>query len=168
MTSIQNPISAFPGKFGTVIDFQSHIASAASRQKASIPVNNHRSVWIQNLLDRFNDITSLPLGWDGYSGKPVSFTNAVFAANILEATCIPEVSAPSLVPGSDGTLQIEWHEGGYDIEIDVLGPQKVVAYRYVHETGIEEVLEVRNDFAIVSGWVSDLYAAQSTDQSLIA
>ncbi len=108
------------------------------------------------LEDRFNELTSLTAGWDGYDAGPVSFTCAKFAASILERLCNSDVPAPSLVPGSDGTLQIEWHRNQYDIDIDVLGPNNVVAIRFDHEINEEEVVELKNDFTPIAGWIDEL------------
>jgi hypothetical protein len=61
-----------------------------------------------------------------------------------------------LVPGSDGTLQIEWHRNQYDIEIDVLDVHDVVATRLDRLTGEEEVIELQTDFAPIAKWVEEL------------
>jgi len=134
----------------------SRIVSNAAFTNYRVRVPPHQSVWMRVLQDRFDELSSLPQGWDGYYGSPVSFTCASFAANMLERLCQENVSAPSLVPGSDGTLQIEWHENQYDIEIDVLGPQIIVATRYDHMTDTEVVLELESDFTPIDGWISDL------------
>jgi hypothetical protein len=111
---------------------------------------------MQNLKDRFDALTSLPRGWDGYNGSPVSFTCASFAANLLERIYNAGAPEPSLVPGGDGTLQIEWHKNQFDIEIDVLGAYNVVASRYDHRSGEEEVVELASDFTILAQWVEEL------------
>ncbi len=122
--------------------------------KVRIP--SHGSSWMRELESRFNELTSLEVGWDGYAGRPVSFTCAVFAANLLEQICIENVSAPSLVPGSDGTLQIEWHKNQYDIEIDILGAHNVVATRFDLTTEQEETVDLQSDFSVLADWISNL------------
>jgi len=119
-------------------------------------VTAYNSVWCRNLEARFNELTSLPRGWDGYNGIPVSFTCARFAANLLERIFIDGVSEPSLVPGCDGTLQIEWHKNLFDIEIDVLGANNVIAMRFDHQTSREETLELQNDFSVLVTWIEEL------------
>ena len=120
-------------------------------------VNGDRSNWNNTLKQRFDELTALPEGWDGYRGRPVSFACAQFAALVLERLCLSRVPAPALVPGSDGTVQIEWHLNGYDVELDVLGANRVVAYRYEIDTAIEEEIELENDFTVVMEWLHDLY-----------
>ncbi|MEH6808618.1 MAG: hypothetical protein V7651_07170 [Hyphomonas oceanitis] len=129
-------------------------AGGFSRQRLLISPDN--SAWYNALNAKFDELTSLQRGWDGYSGLPVSFSCAKFAANILNRLCVDNICPPSLVPGSDGTLQIEWHMNQYDVEIDVLGAQNVVATRYDLLSEIEETVELQNDFTIISSWIDDL------------
>lgn len=136
--------------------------------KDGVRIFSHGSSWVKELESRFNELTSLEIGWDGYAGRPVSFTCAVFAANLLERICIENVSVPSLVPGSDGTLQIEWHENQYDIEIDILGAHNVVATRFDLTTEQEETFNLQSDFSVLADWVSDLAVERDLPQQEIA
>lgn len=121
-----------------------------------IRVEGDRSDWNASLSKRFDDLCALRKGWDGYRGQPVSFACARFAATILEHLYTDGLPAPSLVPGSDGTLQIEWHRSQYDIELDVLAPNKVVAYRYDHLIDQEDEFDIANDFTIVNRWLREM------------
>jgi len=125
-------------------------------QKRRALISYHASSWNQALASRFDHLTALPAGWDGYAGRPVSFSCAVFAANILEHLCNPKLPPPYLVPGSDGTIQIEWHIHRVDIEIDVLGPNEVVASRFVADTGADERFNLSKDFSPLVRWIDDL------------
>jgi len=114
------------------------------------------SSWAATIEDRLTELTSLPVGWDGYSGLPVSFPVAYFVANMLERLCEDTVPAPSLVPGSDGSLQVEWHRNKFDVELDVLDAQNVIATRVNLMTEEEEVIEIQNDFSEIVPWISAL------------
>jgi hypothetical protein len=105
---------------------------------------------------RLNELTALTHGWDGYQGVPVSWNCATFAANLLERIYVAGLSAPSLVPGSDGTIQIEWHKNDYDIEIDILGANKVIATKYDHRSDAEDVLDLDNDITAIVNWIKEL------------
>jgi hypothetical protein len=107
-------------------------------------------------VDKLNELTSLPVGWDGYQGQPVSFTCADFAARVLDSLCHDDVPAPSLVPGADGTLQVEWHCHGFDIELDVLDAGSIEAYRRNVETGEEESIQVGVDFSEIFTWIEEM------------
>lgn len=121
-----------------------------------VRISQTNSPWMNTLEERFNSLVSLPIGWDGYQGRPVSFSCAQFAAQIVESLFNKSVSAPSIVPGSDGSLQIEWHVNGYDIELDVLAPLRVSAFRYDHSTGNEEEVDVEDDFTQIAEWIANL------------
>jgi hypothetical protein len=117
--------------------------------------------WVVQLADRFDELTSLRRGWDGYAGIPVSFSCAQFAANLLDRLFDAEVGAPQLVPGSDGTIQIEWHENNFDIEVDILAPYHVVAFRYDLLADQEIEIELDTDFTALAGWISELKVDRS-------
>lgn len=134
------------------------VVSSLRVPRARVRVANPRSEWVKELEERFDDLTSLPRGWDGYAGLPVSFTCAQFAANLIERLCIDSLPAPQLVPMPDGTLRLEWHMNEFDVEIDVLGPYDVFAYRADLLNDREDELEIQTDFTELSDWVSDLAA----------
>ncbi len=132
--------------------------SSLSVRRVRVRVANTRSAWVKELEDRFDELTSLPRGWDGYAGAPVSFNCAQFAANLIERLCINTLPAPQLVPMPDGTIRLEWHMNEFDLEIDVLGPYNVLAYRADLLTDEEEEIEIQTDFSELSEWVSKLAA----------
>ena len=131
-----------------------------------VRVQSPNSVWIQDLKERFNELTSLPRGWDGYDGRPVAFDCAQFAAHLIESLFLRTVRAPQLVPGADGTLQIEWHMNGFDVEIDVLAPYSIVATRFDHVTDVEEEIEIQTDFSELAVWIEALGAQRGGLQQI--
>jgi hypothetical protein len=155
----ENEMSEVISAFQTGMPTQRGLDQMRGRVPATsyrVVVQENRSHWYQALQGRFNELVKLPRGWDGYAGQPVSWDCVSFAAKILERFCKDDLSPPSLVPGGDGTLQIEWHKNNYDVELDVLGPNEVVATRYDRVAGVEEVLELQNDFTQVQDWIDAL------------
>ncbi len=115
---------------------RSQANSVFSANVVSIPTASARLVvfepnhdWRTAVMKRLEQLVRLDLGWDGYSGQPVSLENAAFALRVLEAVCGPDASPPQLVPGSSGDLQIEWHTLKGDIELHVIAPNRVHAWR---------------------------------------
>ena len=97
MTNVNSDATAFQRRsIFTVID-----GGGAGQTNAfqSLDVVGNCSSWVRALESRFEEVTALSSGWDGYAGKPVSFGCATFAANLLEAICIDSLPAPQLVPG---------------------------------------------------------------------
>lgn len=68
------------------------------------------------LAQRIDDLTQLEVNWDSYNGIPVTKETAIKAKTWLNY--LPDHNW-SIVPGSDGSLQIEMAEQGYEIEINI-------------------------------------------------
>lgn len=130
--------------------------SSVTVQDIKFYVPRPRSVWFSELKHRFDELTALPRGWDGYAGRPVSFQCAQFTAHLIERLFVEGVPAPQLVPGGDGTVQFEWHRNQYDVEIDVLAPYEVLAVRRDLRNNQTVELELQTDFAPLGNWISDL------------
>jgi hypothetical protein len=121
-------------------------------------------VWGQDVRKRLEELIRLPVGWDGYSGVPVSLENAMFAWRMLEAVLGVAAASPQVVPGSSGDLQIEWHTLSGDVELHVQGPNRVHAWRRMADAVDDgEELKLTNDFATVAVWLKEI-----TEPSLAA
>lgn len=75
------------------------------------------SPWYGAALDQISGLTALAHGWNGYDAREVKADMAIDAAKFLTRVAFPGIAAPSIVPLSDGGVQVEWHRGGLDIEI---------------------------------------------------
>lgn len=125
--------------------------------KTRILITDKKSDWTEEVTDRLETLIRLPVGWDGYRGKPTSFVNANFALQMLNNICGLETRAPQIVPGVAGDVQVEWHSLKGDIELHVKGPNNVHAWRAV--TGGDpdgEDLDLTVDFSIVAQWVKEI------------
>lgn len=111
-------------------------------------------VWFDAIKSRLEYLVRLKIGWDGYTGLPVNFDNAIFAVKMLENICAAETPAPQIVPGTNGDLQIEWHTLNGDIELHVKAPNNVLAW-ISEENGEDDGVELQltNDFTVVASWV---------------
>lgn len=138
---------------GEVVPF----SSATGR----VRVTGSASPWPKALESRLNEITALPKGWNGYRSVPVSFTCAAFAALLIERLYDASIPPPALVPGADGTLQIEWHRNQYDIEVDILEPYKVFAARYDCLSGDFTEIALSDDFTVLANWLKDMKALRA-------
>ncbi|HEX4157566.1 MAG TPA: hypothetical protein VHY79_03760 [Rhizomicrobium sp.] len=120
-------------------------------------MNDTSSLWARQLEARLECLIQLRRGWDGYQAGPVTFTNAVFALNMLDRLYSASIPPPDLVPGYSGDLQAEWHIGNVDIELHVKGPNEVIAWRETPETGEDgEEISLTNDFTAVGEWIKQL------------
>lgn len=84
-----------------------------------------RDLWHQGnptidivLRDRAEELKSLPEGWDSYNGERIDPATADRAVELALAVAplFPSYQ-PQLVPSSDGTVQVEWHADGWNVEM---------------------------------------------------
>ncbi len=135
----------------------------AARVRITDPIR----LWRDAVVSRLNELVSLKRGWDGYMAEPVTFENANFALRMLEASCGVEAPVPQIVPGVAGDLQVEWHIGHTDVELDILGPNDVHAWICGEHTGPDgQEVKLTNDFTIVAKWIRELL--DSSNASSIA
>ena len=76
-----------------------------------------------------NRLLALPERWDGFRARPVTETAAKGAMTALFEVAHDGSLSPQVVPLVDGGVQLEWHAGGYslEIEIDALGTRHYFA-----------------------------------------
>lgn len=96
--------------------------------------------WIRSVADRVEYLRSLRRGWDGYVSAPIQTDSLYFALSILNSVMQSHTPPPFIAPVSGGGLQIEWHEGGLDIELFI--PQPLRAELYVEYSDGREPLEL--------------------------
>ena len=155
MKSLRQVNAAFQDDLPNFMSPDSKTSSLQNRRTwARVPTLQSR--WMFDLQERFDELTSLPVGWDGYIGRPVTFSCAFFAANLIERLYVVGVPPPQLVPGGDGTIQLEWHRNKFDVEIDVLAPCEITAIRRDLRTELVEELELQTDFTALTSWIADL------------
>jgi hypothetical protein len=78
-------------------------------------------LWMRQLAANAKRLEDLKAGWDGPGSVPVS-SNALFLATYYTRSALDQfqnVSAPHLVPGGDGSIQIEWHSKQGELELDI-------------------------------------------------
>ena len=76
--------------------------------------------WFYPTLSCFQQLGQMPEGWDSYGADVISDEAIVGAAEVLAQLQLPFGAAPpSVVPGSSGSVQLEWHQAGADVEIHI-------------------------------------------------
>lgn len=73
--------------------------------------------WIEKVATRFAELLTLPTDWDGHGGGSVAARNVEAAGRFLARVMAASTPAPAIVPTSSGGLQLEWHRGGFDVEL---------------------------------------------------
>ena len=132
--------------------------SAFSSRQVRCPAG----LWVEKSQGKLEQLIQLPKGWDGYDAVSVSFQNAAFALNVLSVICSDESPPPQIVPGVAGDLQLEWHLNSGSIELHIIGPNKVQAWReLLTDDNVEEELQLTTEFSKVADWLADLMEVES-------
>ena len=118
--------------------------------------SSEKENWLGELNDRLSELHSLPKGWDGYGGVPTTDSCLEFTKSILKRIYVQDLRAPYLFPGSDGSIQIEWHMEGLELEIHVLNDNRAFASRFERDTKEIIEIEVTDDFRQLDQWLSEL------------
>lgn len=72
--------------------------------------------WLASVHRELHDLTKIPRDWDTYDGVAVTDSAFEGAASFIATVSNPTTHQPSVVPTSEGGVQVEWHTGGYDVE----------------------------------------------------
>jgi hypothetical protein len=70
------------------------------------------------VVNRLNELVSLPANWDSYGGQPVTVTAAVAALRLLVDVHWPG-RLPSVAPTASGGVQLEWGDGDDGVEVNI-------------------------------------------------
>jgi hypothetical protein len=96
--------------------------------------------WLPTAFVKLGSLLRLAPDWDSYGALAISGGTIRKTLDFLMHAIPEHVSQPAIVPTPAGGIQLEWHEGGIDIEIELL-PDAILC---VAEAGGGEVeFEVR-------------------------
>lgn len=112
------------GRLGAVLQLADPKIESAGRASQVDP-------WVEDTIDRLGELAELAPGWDGHGGDTPQPAYIIEAITFLATVMRPETPAPSIVPTSDGGLQLEWHRAGLDVEI-LFSPEEDNPL-YIHE-----------------------------------
>ena len=78
---------------------------------------------------RLRELEALETGWDGHDGKPITEAALKAVGMFLEH--------PFIGPLSYGGLQIEWHQDGWEVEVEFDDQGEIIDIQSAH-VGQEE------------------------------
>jgi hypothetical protein len=95
------------------------------------------AAWFNTTVAGVFRALALRRGWDTYNARPVAYASVQDALSFLAQTIEPTTAPPAVVPLADGGVQMEWHQGGLDVEIAFSPNEEPEMYVADHETGTE-------------------------------
>ena len=106
------------------------------------------------IVARLEGLQALETNWDGYNGRATKPAIARFASDVLGKVMDKNTPEPFLAPGGDGTVQAEWHIGGYTVELHFISGKQIDANRKNNDTGKWETATVSADnLSKIAEWV---------------
>lgn len=75
--------------------------------------------WLRTVLSEFERLTSLEADWDGYGAPVIQPSLIIHTLNFLEATALESGPAPAIVATGRGSIQLEWHRRGHEIDVEI-------------------------------------------------
>lgn len=75
--------------------------------------------WVRDVVPQLGRLLDLGVNWSGAPSAPIEPRLAESAVNDVLAHVLPDDGAaiPQVVPCVDGGIQLEWHRGGWDVEV---------------------------------------------------
>lgn len=114
--------------------------------------------WLPPTVEKLAQLLSLGANWDSHGARPIDPQLPLAALRLLASVIRNGSPPPEVVPTSRGTIQLEWHRDGVDLEIDVRSPD---VYRVCYESSTDSwQRELKADVSPVAAVI-----AQLTDQS---
>ena len=76
--------------------------------------------WMDVTVSRLESLARLSEDWDSYGASRVESSRIQQAYNLLQSTMDEDTPAPILVPTPEGSIQMEWHTLGIELEVSLL------------------------------------------------
>ena len=132
------------------------IAPPLRQVEIRIVIAGEAPPWFGAVAARISEILDLPPNWDSYGGHEIDPDCIRAALWLLFRIMRDDTPAPSVVPTSTGSVQLEWHESGLDVEIEVVGPYRYEALYANRHTGAEWERTIEFDLRVLSARVGEL------------
>lgn len=125
----------------------------------SIPVNQpavSRSTtgsapeWSMEFGRRASELLQLGTDWDGRQSAGPRLDALTFAYSLLSEAMAPTTVAPSVIPMSNGGVQLVWNGNQADVEVDVIQPNVASVYVFDHASGAETEWLLTTEFSQLS------------------
>ncbi|MES2119796.1 MAG: hypothetical protein V4513_04380 [Pseudomonadota bacterium] len=78
--------------------------------------------WQLEADERLADLMMLRRGWNGPQSGPVGIGMISYIRALLQSVMKRDTPLPAFVPAHGGSVQLEWHQSGLDIELMVFRP----------------------------------------------
>jgi hypothetical protein len=114
--------------------------------------------WLSPSVDKLSQLLTLAPNWDSYGAQALDPQHALAALCLLGRVMHNDSPPPSVVPTSRGSVQLEWHTNGVDLEISVLAPNEFhVQYESAEESWERNLI---SDLSLLRSVISQFSTVQ--------
>ena len=112
-------------------------------------------VWLSPAIARLNALLRLPQNWNSYGSLPITPATVRRAVQFIARAFPLQAPAPAIVPTPGGGIQLEWHQDGLDLEIELL-PDGIECSAGDRDEVVEFPLETQLDLLRLRVYLSRL------------
>ncbi|MCL4850147.1 MAG: hypothetical protein KJZ78_02055 [Bryobacteraceae bacterium] len=131
-------------------------ARPESRRSKAYTAEAPFPAWLKPTIQVLTDLLQLPQNWDGYGASQVREQIAQQALLMLIEVMENDAPPPSIVPLSDGGVQVEWHRRGKNLEIEFPADEAPSFYYYEDESGVESEGQVSWNYEKIQAYIAAL------------
>jgi len=106
-------------------------------------------VWVAPTVQGLKELLDLPSDWNSYGARAVAPSHVDAALQVLSRIMRHDTPAPAVVPTNRGGVQLEWHTGGIDLEIETFSTQRLLVSFEDATTGTEWEKEIDGDLTLL-------------------
>jgi hypothetical protein len=106
------------------------------KRTMTITLTGEAPGWLDPTIQTMQRLAHLPGNWSSYGNCLIEDIAIIRAAEVLAEVLDADGLAPSIVPTSQGGVQLEWHRNGDDVEIE-FSPQGTVSDVYIYDRRTE-------------------------------
>ncbi|MYB37151.1 MAG: hypothetical protein F4Y26_07165 [Gammaproteobacteria bacterium] len=81
--------------------------------------------WTRSSSQRLAEIAALQEDWDSYGAPPISRARIEAVGDLIQTVADGRAPPPTLVPTPDGSIQLEWHSHGVELEVQMLSESEM-------------------------------------------
>jgi hypothetical protein len=90
--------------------------------RAALPATGSVPGWLAETEQAIQELLRLPPNWNSYGAQPIRPDVVRAAKDLLPGIVQKQTPQPNVVPTVRGGVQLEWHLGDIDLEIEIDAP----------------------------------------------
>jgi len=115
--------------------------------------------WSRSFENRAQELLQLRPNWDNRGSATPRIDALSFAYSVLSEAMAPTTASPSVIPLSNGGVQLVWAGNQVDVEVEVMHPNQALVYSLDHQSGVETEWQLTTEFSPLSALLRSKFTA---------